>query len=43
MIKIWLLLLLALVLSVAGCETRDQTPPSDREFIPGQGWVPINH
>ena len=41
MTKIWLLLLLAVALSVAGCATREEAR-GDQEFIPGRGWVPVN-
>jgi hypothetical protein len=33
-----LLLLLAALAATTGCES---TPRGDREFIPGQGWVPV--
>jgi hypothetical protein len=35
-----MLLLLALSLVIAGCSSPD---PGSREYIPGKGWVPMNH
>ncbi len=40
MVKICMLLLLALALVAAGCASEDS---GSREFIPGQGWVPVSH
>jgi len=39
MAKICLLLLLAVVLVGVGCDS--PKPSGSREFVPGQGWVPI--